>query len=259
MSKGMLIDITKCIGCRACQNACKQWNDLPVLPTPSQEGTFDSLETDAYNWTRVGFHKVEINGKVQWRFAKRQCMHCNEPACESACFVHAFVKTPEGPVVYKENLCVGCRYCMLACPFQVPKYEWDKAFPLVRKCRMCYDRLQEGMEPACTTACPTGANIFGDRDELLAEAKNRIKNNPDKYIDHVYGEKEVGGTSVLYLSDIPFEELGFRTDVTTRGIPQYTWSVLKWTPHIAIGWTAVLTALYMYTKRRVDADEEDEH
>lgn len=254
---GMLIDVTKCIGCRSCQTACKQWNNLPATKTSFNPDWTNPPTMTATNWTRVAFHLIEDEktGNVQWRFVKNQCMHCEEPACESACFVHAFVKTPKGPVVYKENLCVGCRYCMLACPFQVPKYEWDKAFPAVRKCRFCYDRLQEGMQPACTSACPTGANKFGTRKELLDEAHKRIAENPDKYVNQVYGEKEYGGTSVLYLSDVPFEQLGFRTDVSQESIPSYTWKVLKWTPYVAVGWTAVLTALYLYTKRRADVEE----
>ncbi|MDQ7791933.1 MAG: 4Fe-4S dicluster domain-containing protein [Clostridia bacterium] len=253
---GVLVDLTRCIGCRACQTACKEWNKLDLVP-PRSEMTWDGIKTTGYEFTVVNPHLVQKkDGSMEWQHLKEQCLHCEEPACESSCFVHAFYKTPEGPVLYNATICVGCRYCMLACPFQIPKYEWDKLFPEVKKCTFCNDRQAQGLEPACVTACPMDVLEFGKRSELLEEAHRRIKADPSKYIDHVYGETEVGGTSWLYISDVPFKDLGFRTDVTQRGVPQYTWDVLKWTPHIAIGWTAVLTALYMTTKRRSENDEE---
>ncbi|MDI6907086.1 MAG: 4Fe-4S dicluster domain-containing protein [Thermoanaerobacterales bacterium] len=253
MRKGVLVDLTRCVGCGSCAVACKLYNGLKWESGASPIG--DKAQLGSENWTVVRKHVAEGKDGAVWRFVKTQCFHCLDPACASACFVKAIQKTPEGPVVYNERLCVGCRYCMLACPFQVPKYEWDKAFPAVRKCRFCYDRLQEGMQPACTSACPTGANKFGTRKELLDEAHKRIADNPDKYVNQVFGEKEYGGTSVLYLSDVPFDQLGFRTDVSQESIPSYTWKVLKWTPYVAVGWTAVLTALYLYTKRRADVEE----
>jgi formate dehydrogenase iron-sulfur subunit len=255
MSKGVLVDVTRCVGCGSCAVACKLYNGLEwKAGTPIISG---KAALAAETWTDVERHVVEHEAGTAWRFVKTQCFHCLDPACASACFVSAFKRTPEGPVVYNEDICVGCRYCMLACPFSIPKYEWDRQFPRVRKCQMCFSRIEEGQVPACVAACPTEAIKFGKRSELLEEAHRRIKADPSKYIDHVYGETEVGGTSWLYISDVPFKDLGFRTDVTQRGVPQYTWDVLKWTPHIAIGWTAVLTALYVYTKRR--SENEDDH
>ncbi|HBQ29208.1 MAG TPA: (4Fe-4S)-binding protein [Desulfotomaculum sp.] len=262
MPKGVLVDVTRCFGCRSCQVACKQWNDIPATPTTFNNNWDNPPELNAYNWTRVGYHLIEKDNQIKWRFVKTQCMHCEEPACESACFTHSFVKTKDGPVIYKptelnQDFCVGCRYCMLACPFNIPKFEWDKALPFLRKCRFCNDRLQEGLEPACVTACPSGALKFGEKEELLAEARQRIDTNP-AYIKHIYGEKEYGGTSWLYLSDVPFEEIGFKTGVSEKPIPLYSWEVLKWTPYIFVGWGAILTALYFYTKRRVEVHGEEE-
>lgn len=268
MSKGVLVDVTRCIGCKSCVVACKTWNDLPSKP-----GTFNNEwdnpgKTSADTWTVVNYHVIEDGDNIKWRFVKRQCFHCNEPACESACFTRALIKTKEGSVIYKpteinKDYCVGCRYCMIACPFGVPKYQWEKAFPYVQKCRFCYDRMkQEGMVPACVTACPTGALTYGDKEALLAEAKDRLNKNP-KYVKHIYGEKEYGGTSWLYISDVPFDQIGFKTEaygkpVSQKSIPSYTWDVLKWTPYIFIGWGALLTGMRLYTKRRAEAHDESE-
>lgn len=263
MSKGVLVDVSRCVGCRSCSVACKTWNDLPATKTKIT-GTWDNPnKLDATNWTVINHNLVEKDNQVKWRFVKRQCMHCVEPACESACFTHSFVKTEEGAVVYKptefnQDYCVGCRYCMLACPFGVPSFEWDKPLPFVLKCRFCYDRMKtEGQEPACVTACPTGTLKYGERDALLAEAKQRINSNPS-YVKQVYGENEYGGTSWMYISDVPFEELGFKTDVSEKSIPEYTWDVLKWTPYIFVGWGAILTAAHFYTKKSAKAHDEEE-
>ncbi|HAU31337.1 MAG: Fe-S-cluster-containing hydrogenase components 1 [Desulfotomaculum sp. 46_296] len=262
MPKGVLVDVSRCIGCRSCQVACKSWNDLPATPTGFNNSWDNPPNLTATNWTRVGYHLIEKEGQLKWRFVKTQCMHCNEPACESACFTHSFVKTEEGAVIYKptvldQDYCVGCRYCMIACPFSIPKFEWDKAFPFVRKCKFCYDRMKEGDKPACVTTCPTNALQFGDREEILAEAHKRLDSNPN-YIKQVYGEKEYGGTSWMYISDVPFEDLGFKTNVSEKSIPSYTWNILKWTPWIFVGWGAILTALYTYNKRRAEVHHEEE-
>lgn len=262
MSKGVLVDVTRCIGCRSCMVACKTWNDLPAGKSEFNNNWDAPGKVDADNWTVVNSYVIEDGDQVKWRFVKKQCMHCNEPGCESACFTHSFVKTKEGAVIYKptelnQDYCVGCRYCMIACPFGVPSFQWDKALPFVQKCRLCYDRMKEGLQPACVTACPTGTLTFGDRDKLLAEAKKRINSNPG-YIKEIYGEKEYGGTSWLYISDVPFEQLGFKTNVSTKSIPSYTWDVLKWTPYIFVGWGAILTALHFYTKRRAAVHHDDE-
>lgn len=264
MSYGVLVDISRCMGCRSCQVACKQWNNIPSTPTTFQNNRDNPPELNATNWTKVGHYLIEDQGSLKWRFVKRQCMHCSEPACESACFTHSFVKTKEGAVIYKptevnQDYCAGCRYCMVACPFDVPKSQWDRAFPLLQKCRFCYDRLKQGVQPACVTACPTESLFFADREAVLAEGWKRINDNP-AYIKHVYGEKEYGGTSWLYISDVPFEKLGFKTGVTQRSIPSFSWPITRVTPYIFFGWGAILSGLYWYTKRRAEVqNEENQH
>ena len=147
-------------------------------------------------------------------------MHCQDPTCVSVCPVGAFTKTAAGPVVYAEDRCMGCRYCMMACPFGVPRYEWNKVWaPRVKKCRMCAPRQAKGLKPACTEVCPVQAGVFGEREDLLREAENRLKQEPTKYIQHIYGKQEVGGTSVLYLSAVPFEELGLPDNLPHDALP----------------------------------------
>lgn len=256
MSKGVLVDLTKCIGCGSCTVACKLWNETKFDPKVPASGPMAKLSSE--NWTVIQRCDVEnSSNEPVYRYVKHQCLHCEHPACASACFSKALQKTPEGPVVYNPELCVGCRYCMVACPFNIPKYQWEKALPYVQKCQMCSTRLAEGEAPACSSVCPTGVMKFGDRDKLLSEAKQLLASNKN-YVQHIYGEKEVGGTSWIYLSDVPFEKLGFKTNVTTRPLPEYThdgW--LKYTPYIAVGWGLALTGLYAYTKRRKKIAEEE--
>jgi formate dehydrogenase iron-sulfur subunit len=184
-----------------------------------------------------------------WRFVKRQCMHCKEPGCVSSCFAKAFQKTEAGPVIYYPNNCVGCRYCMLACPFKIPKFEWDKTIPVITKCIMCNNRIAKGQQPACVSVCPTNVMKFGDRDDLLAEAKELLRNDP-QYVQHIYGEEEAGGTSWIYVSDTPFAQLGFKMDVPKKPIPSYTSTYMHSTPIFGAVWALVLTGLYFFTKRK---------
>jgi formate dehydrogenase iron-sulfur subunit len=219
---------------------------------------YESNELAPDKWTVISAYSVDKDGKKVRRYVKKQCFHCLEPACASACFVGALQKSPEGAVVYNEKICVGCRYCMIACPFGILKFEWDKPFPRVLKCQMCLARVSDNQMPACAIVCPTKVLTFGEREKIVEEAKKRQASNPGLYISQIYGMKEVGGTSWLYLSDVPFSKLGFRTDLTEKPIPEYTWQVLKWTPHIFIGWGALLTGMYLYTKRRAAVEAEEE-
>jgi formate dehydrogenase iron-sulfur subunit len=191
----VLYDLTQCTGCHLCEVACQVNKGLPPEkalltfrgPAPSSAP------------------------KVPWVIRRQQCMHCLEPACASVCPVGAMVKTPEGPVIYEDKKCFGCRFCMNACPFNVPAFDWDSGLldqALIRKCDFCADRQAEGKRPACVEACPAQAVVFGTRDEMIAEAHRRITANPDRYVDHVYGEHEAGGTSFIVLSNVPFEDLG---------------------------------------------------
>jgi len=235
--KGLLLDTTRCIGCGACSLACKQRNKLP--PT-SGDLLSDTLSDKS-------FSVVNRQGP---RFARKLCMHCEVPSCASACPVAAFKKTPAGPVVYDENKCMGCRYCMLACPFGVPKYEWSKLLPRVRKCDLCADRLAKGLPTACAAACPTGATKFGSRAELLAEARARIAAEPARYFNHVYGAGEVGGTSVLVISDVSPKELGYKTDLVSEPPAMLTWEALRKIPNVVAMGSVLLGGIFWITNRR---------
>jgi Fe-S-cluster-containing dehydrogenase component len=185
-----------------------------------------------------------------FRFAKTQCLHCVEPACASACPVRALEKRPSGPVAYDRSLCIGCRYCMVACPFGVPKYEYAKAVPYVRKCDFCAALQAKGQAPACTEVCPTGALLFGTREELLEVARTRIYQNPDRYVHRIYGEHEAGGTSWLYIGDVPFESLGLKTDVGERPYASLTASALAGVPFVMTLVPPLLMAIHTFSKAR---------
>ncbi len=218
---GVLVDTTVCIGCRKCEWACNRSNNLPEeeLSSFESKAAFDSYRRpDASHYTVV--NEFKPNGEAIW--AKTQCMHCEDPACVSACIVSAFKKRSDGVVAYDLSRCLGCRYCILACPFQIPAYEYDNAFtPQVRKCTFCIERLDEGKAPACVSICPVECLTYGKREELIELAHRKIERNPDRYVDHVYGEHEVGGTSWLYLSSVPMTELGF-PDLGTDAVPCVT-------------------------------------
>jgi formate dehydrogenase iron-sulfur subunit len=236
--KALLFDSTRCIGCGACYNACKEKNKLPATAVNFLR---DDLSADTYT----------VVNRRNNRYVRRMCMHCEEPTCVSVCPVGALAKSPEGPVSYDASKCMGCRYCMQACPFNIPQYEWDNPItPRVRKCDMCRDRVAAGLPTACATVCPTGATRFGDREELIAEAQARIRNNPGRYVDHVYGVTEVGGTSVLLLSAVPFDTLGYRTDLLLEPLPQLTWNVLHKLPKIVGVGGVLMSGIWWITKRR---------
>jgi formate dehydrogenase iron-sulfur subunit len=232
--KAMLIDITLCIGCGLCRDACKQENGLP-------EGEETKLHANAY---------TVVQDWGDNTFVRRLCMHCESPTCVSVCPVGAFTKTDFGPVLYDEKKCIGCRYCMQACPFQVPAYTWNETSPRVRKCIFCHERLAKGLPTACAEACPTGATIFGDREELIAEAQKRLLENPDQYVNHIYGLQEAGGTSVLFLSAVPFEKLGFPANLPNQPLPMLTWNALSKIPNIvAVGGTALYGLWWIINRR----------
>jgi len=209
---GMLVDTTRCIGCRHCEWACKKQNELPSAPLAQFGDTsvFEALRRpDATSYTVVNrFAGPEGEGRPV--YAKVQCMHCDYPACVSACLVGAFEKVKTGSVQYDGWKCMGCRYCMVACPFQIPAYEYFNAFtPVVRKCTFCFERVsKEEKFPACAHICPQEVMTFGRRADLLKAARERMAKEPKKYIPHIYGEHEVGGTAWLYLASMPFGELG---------------------------------------------------
>jgi formate dehydrogenase iron-sulfur subunit len=190
---------------------------------------------------------VRTHGEI---FSRKLCMHCLEPTCASVCPVGAFTKTALGPVVYEADKCMGCRYCMAACPFQVPAYEWESRMPRVRKCDMCSDRTGAGSVTRCSEACPMEATVTGERAALIKEARKRIAGNPGQYVDRVYGIQEVGGTSVLMLSPAPFEQIGYRTDLPSRALPAYTWDVLQYIPDVVGIGGVLLGGVYWLTARK---------
>jgi formate dehydrogenase iron-sulfur subunit len=240
-AKGMLIDITKCVGCGQCHDACAQANGNPQTP----------METySCESWTAV----LDKGNDV---YVRKQCMHCQVPACASACPVAALHKTAEGPVTYRQERCMGCRYCMVACPFGVPTYEWNKTVPLVRKCILCADRLAQGKPTACSEACPTGATQFGDREALLEEARSRIRQNPDSYVQAIFGEREVGGTSNLFLAPKDFASLGFPGSLGETELPQLTFRVLSKIPTFATVAGTGLFGLFWIINRRMTLAHED--
>lgn len=243
MAKALLYDATLCIGCLECERGCATQNKLPYT---------DSIEklkkTSEFKYTYVVV-KQEKEGE---KYMRRLCMHCNEPTCVSACPVGALVKTKLGPVTYEEERCMGCRYCMVACPFGIPKYEWSKVLPRVQKCIMCSERVEAGKQTACAEACPVGATIFGDRDELLTEAHKRIRENPSQYVNHVYGETEAGGGSVLLMSSVPFEQFGLpnASTIGPRPLPYITADIIEHIPSVVtVGWAA-LGGVWWITSRR---------
>ena len=237
MSNALLYDATACIGCKACEQACADQNKLSYTKEVADED-------------RQSDHKYTVVLTKNEHFMRRLCMNCLDPACASVCPVGALRKTAAGPVVYEESRCMGCRYCMAACPFGVPKYEWGKVLPRVRKCTMCPDRVAAGRPTACAEACPTGATKCGERDDLIAEARQRIRDNPDKYVNHIYGITEVGGTSVLLLSEVPFDQFGYRAELPVDPLPMLTYRVLSRIPDIIPLGGVLLGGIWWITHRR---------
>lgn len=248
-SKGVLFDATRCIGCRKCEAACNKVNKLPDPAKPFDDlGVLNNKRrTDSSAYTVVNKHQV--GGKSV--FSKIQCNHCLEPACASACFVRAFKKEPSGAVSYDASVCVGCRYCMVACPFSIPTYEYDEPLtPRVMKCTLCAPRLAEGKLPGCVEACPKEALTFGERDTLITIARERIASHPGLYVDHIYGEHEMGGTSWLYLSGAPFSQIGMREDLGSKSAPELTAGALASVPMVAGLWPVLLGGIYAINKRK---------
>ncbi|MBP9943943.1 MAG: 4Fe-4S dicluster domain-containing protein [Desulfomicrobium sp.] len=255
-SHGVLFDSTKCIGCRKCEAACNKVNELPAQPVPFDDLTVLETKRRTHHDTFTVVNKYDVNGKPVFR--KIQCNHCLEPACASACFVGAFVKDKTGAVSYDAKKCVGCRYCMVACPFEIPTYEYhDPVTPRVRKCTMCQPRIEEGKVPGCVEDCPKGALVFGKREDLLDIARERIRKHPDQYIDHIYGEREMGGTSWLYISGASFESIGMREDLGVTPAPELTSGALSVVPAIVGLWPMFLTGAYALTKRKEKVSEEE--
>ncbi|MDD3310574.1 4Fe-4S dicluster domain-containing protein [Pseudodesulfovibrio sp.] len=265
---GCLVDMTRCVGCRKCEQACNEVNHLP-----EPEARFDDLTVldgkrrpDDKAFTVVNRYypgKMDDRDRPVPVYVKVQCMHCQDPACASACITGALTKKANGAVHYDVNKCIGCRYCMAACPFEIPAYEYhDPITPRVRKCTFCFERIEkEGGKPGCASICPVEAITFGRRSELVKQAHERIGGNPSRYVDHVYGEREVGGTSWMYVSGVPFERAGFQTlpeapmPKATETIQHSLFSYL-WSPLVLFG---ALGAVMRVTSRKGGEGEEGGH
>ena len=238
--KAILNDVTRCRGCMRCVEACAEDNHLYANP---REARFDPGDLCEHRFTTVS----EIGG----RNVRRQCMHCVDPACAAACLVGALTKTPEGPVLYDASKCIGCRYCMISCPYTALRYRWQDYVPFMRKCDLCHDRPGG---PACVEACPYEATVYGDRDELIRMAKARIKANPGTYLDRIFGETEAGGTCVLYLSDVPLDFIP--TSLGSESIPEMTLPFAESTPFLGLGVASFLIgASWVLGRRNKLADE----
>ena len=257
-SMGVLHDISRCIGCRKCEAACNQVNDLPRPERPFDDLTIMENHRRPHADTYTIVNKFTLPGVDAPIYVKKQCNHCQEPACVSACFVKALKKTKTGAVEYDASLCVGCRYCMIACPFNIPAYEYDNAFtPEVTKCTLCQPRIENGKLPGCVEICPKEALTFGTREKLIELARQRIRNYPDRYIHHIYGEHEMGGTSWLYLSPAPFADLGMREDLGVTPAPALTSGALAAVPVVVSLWIVFLTGIHAISKRKEQTAEKE--
>ena len=259
---GVLVDTTVCVGCRNCEWACKTAHNLPAgdLKDYEDRKILETKRRPSENALTVVNEFPEGINSDQPIDVKVQCMHCDHPACVSACIVGAFSKHENGTVTWNTDMCIGCRYCMVACPWQVPAFQYDKALnPLIMKCDFCFDRTKEGKLPACVEICPVEALTYGPRTELVRIAREKIKKNPDRYVDHILGEYEVGGTSWMYLAGKDFSELGFPklgenpapgvSESIQHGIFAY------FVPPVSL--YALLGGIMWITKRRKELDEED--
>jgi len=251
-TKGLLHDTTLCVGCRACEHACNKVNELPPPAAPigdkkiieSNRRVNEGLYTVVNRYAKAAGSKPAV-------FRKHQCMHCAEPCCASVCFVKAFTKTPEGPVLYDPDVCVGCRYCVFACPYYALAYEDDDPLtPRVVRCTMCYDRIKKGQSPACADVCPTGAIVYGDREELLLVAHERMRKFPGRYINHIFGEHEYGGASWLTLSGIEFDQIDLPAYATHDPLPNLTTGFLSLAPLVAAIFPGLLAGIYAFTRSK---------
>ncbi len=257
-SFGVLTDLTACVGCRSCEKACNAENKLPEPDKPFDESSVfeqDRMPTEKAYTVVNRYENPKDKGTPIYR--KIQCNHCKEPACLTSCPIHAYSKTPEGAVNYNPDLCFGCRYCMTACPFYIPAYDyWSALEPRVRKCTMCLPRLKEGKPTACAEACPTGALTFGKREDLLQLARKKIAANPGKYINHIYGEKEVGGTNWLYISGVPFDQVGLPTNLPNKPLIEETKGFLGAVPIVLTAWPALFGTIYAALRHRENLEDE---
>ena len=249
---GILYDASRCKGCRGCEYDCAEAHGFPE-PPPSKE-IAAIRKTDETCNTVVNSYQTS-KGEV---FIKRQCMHCNEPACAAACLTQAMHKTKMGPVTWDGDKCMGCRYCMVSCPFDSPKFEFHSPNPKIQKCDMCFERLRAGEIPACAFNCPNEALLYGKRRDLIREARRRIYEKPDVYVDQIYGESDAGGTGWLYISPVPFEELGLNTNLQKTSYPSLTKGFLYSVPTVFVLLPAFLLGVFQSNKNNPKNEENED-
>ncbi len=253
-NRGVLVDLTRCIGCRSCESACSREHGL--APPEGLKENYQVLDQLVQERRRPDHRAYTVVNQIDSPlfdhplFKKTQCNHCLEPACLTSCFVNAYTKTPEGAVIYNGDVCVGCRSCMVACPFSIPAFNYHSAFEgRIMKCNFCFDsRLSKGQPPACVEACPMEALTFGNRNELLRVARKRLRDFPGRYHQAVYGEFEAGGTSWLYLSPLPFEKAGFDTRVPRQPILHFVKDFLAVVPMVLTIWPGLFAGIYLLTR-----------
>lgn len=251
--QAMLYDSTRCLGCLACERVCAKAHDLPE----PQDKLVAGVQRKTSEKQRLAMNNyLTSKGEV---FARKSCMHCNEPACAAACLTQAMYKTKEGPVVWRGDKCMGCRYCMVSCPFEVPKFEYHSANPKIQKCDLCYDRLKEGKIPACAEACPGDALTFGTRRELIAEARKRIFESPKDYNNQIYGENVAGGTGLLSISSVPANELGFNPKLQNTSYPALSKGFLYTVPSVFVLLPPLLLGIHEATKKNNANEEANEN
>ncbi|MFB6340244.1 4Fe-4S dicluster domain-containing protein [Saccharicrinis sp. FJH62] len=247
---GILYDISRCKGCCGCEIDCADANGLPYPEDGAELGV--TRKTSEIQRTVVNA-KQTSKGKL---FVRTQCMNCNDPACCTACLTEAMHKTEKGPVIWRGDKCMGCRYCMVSCPFDMPKFEYNSTNPVIQKCTMCYELIEQGEAPNCVYNCPYDALKFGTRRELMAEAHKRIAESPDVYIDQIYGEHEAGGTGWLYISPVPFEELGLKTNLQHSSYPALTKGFISSIAPVDILLPGLLLGIHEAVKFRNQNKEE---
>lgn len=253
---GLLYDATKCIGCKACMSACRE---AAGLEADARDGNwYDPTSLNAYAKNVITYYPGEAG--TQPSFMKNQCMQCVDPGCVSVCMLGALHKGENGVVEYNADDCIGCRYCQIGCPFNVPAFEWDKAAPKIVKCELCKERRAEGKIPACVESCPREAVIYGKTTDLIKEAHRRIDENPKKYQPKVYGEFDGGGTQVVYLSaaTVPFEKLGL-PNLGDKSIPSgpeaIQHAIYKGFAAPVVLYGALAATIFRNRKKKADGEE----
>lgn len=250
MSKAILYDSTKCTACRACQVACKSWNEHKAEETTNRGSYENPEELSPETWVKMCFIETDRNGKFAWLFCRRACMHCEDAACATVCPTNAIFKTDEGFVHIDQEWCVGCGNCVQACPFHIPHK--DHHVGTVRKCSACtsvgLNRQEEGLTPACVTTCPTDALRYGDRDELISEGRQRVTDLKSKGYSnaYLYGENELGGLHVMYVLDDSPVVYGL-PESPQAGTKDLVW---KWVSAIATAGVIAAIPFWWLSKRK---------